>query len=120
VIDTLRMAREMRPGKKNNLNALCNEFGVDNSGRQLHGALLDAELLAEVYLAMTRGQNSLEIAFEAPRVARGTAPERPRPPLRVLEASAGELAEHARVLGEIARECKGTPLWAALEGKPAA
>jgi DNA polymerase III epsilon subunit family exonuclease len=59
VIDTLRMAREMRPGKKNNLNALCSEFGVDNSGRQLHGALLDAELLAEVYLAMTRGQNSL-------------------------------------------------------------
>jgi len=54
VIDTLRMAREMRPGKKNNLNALCSEFGVDNSGRQLHGALLDAELLAEVYLAMTR------------------------------------------------------------------
>jgi DNA polymerase-3 subunit epsilon len=60
VIDTLRMAREMRPGKKNNLDALCNEFGVDNSGRQVHGALLDAELLAEVYLAMTRGQNSLD------------------------------------------------------------
>jgi DNA polymerase-3 subunit epsilon len=91
VIDTLRMAREMRPGKKNNLDALCNEFGVDNSGRQLHGALLDAELLAEVYLAMTRGQNSLEIAFEAPRVARGAALERSRLPLRVLEASAGNL-----------------------------
>ena len=119
VIDTLRMAREMRPGKKNNLNALCSEFGVDNSGRQLHGALLDAELLAEVYLAMTRGQNSLEIAFEAPRPARGAALERSRLPLRVLEASAAELAEHARVLGEIARECKGTPLWAALEARPA-
>ncbi len=119
VIDTLRMAREMRPGKKNNLNALCNEFGVDNSGRQLHGALLDAELLAEVYLAMTRGQNSLEIAFEAPRPARGAALERSRLPLRVLEASAAELAEHARVLGEIARECKGTALWAALEARPA-
>ena len=119
VIDTLRMAREMRPGKKNNLNALCAEFGVDNSGRQVHGALLDAELLAEVYLAMTRGQNSLEIAFEAPRPARGAALERSRLPLRVLEASAAELAEHARVLGEIARECKGTALWAALEARPA-
>jgi len=119
VTDTLRMAREMRPGKKNNLNALCAEFGVDNSGRQLHGALLDAELLAEVYLAMTRGQNSLEIAFDAPRPVRGAALERSRLPLRVLEASAAELAEHARVLGEIARECKGTPLWAALEARPA-
>lgn len=59
VCDTLRMAKDLHPGKKNNLNALCERYGVDNSHRTLHGALLDAEILAEVYLAMTRGQESL-------------------------------------------------------------
>lgn len=65
VIDTLRMAKEMRPGQRNNLDALCRHYGVDNSKRTLHGALLDAELLAEVYMAMTRGQESLMMALEA-------------------------------------------------------
>jgi DNA polymerase-3 subunit epsilon len=116
VIDTLRMAREMRPGKKNNLNALCSEFGVDNSGRQLHGALLDAELLAEVYLAMTRGQNSLEIEFERPEASRAAGGARQRAPLLVLVASEDELADHARVLGEIAKESKGQCLWLGLDG----
>lgn len=111
VIDTLRMAREMRPGKKNNLNALCSEFGVDNSGRQHHGALLDAELLAEVYLAMTRGQNSLEIDFDSPPVDFSAGGTRQRPPLVVVCASEEELIEHARVLAEIARESKGKCLW---------
>jgi DNA polymerase-3 subunit epsilon len=120
VIDTLRMAREMRPGKKNNLDALCNEFGVDNSGRQLHGALLDAELLAEVYLAMTRGQNSLEIAFEAPPRLLAASAGRQRPPLLVQSASEEELAEHARVLAEIGKESKGKCLWAAQDAAPAA
>jgi DNA polymerase-3 subunit epsilon len=120
VIDTLRMAREIRPGKKNNLNALCNEFGVDNSGRQLHGALLDAELLAEVYLAMTRGQNSLEIAFEAPAASLAAGRTRQRPPLTVLRASAEDLKEHARVLAEIDKESKGRCLWAAQDAAPAA
>lgn len=115
VIDTLRMAREMRPGKKNNLNALCAEFGVDNSGRQLHGALLDAELLAEVYLAMTRGQNSLEIEFDSPVVDYSMGGTRKRPPLKVLGASAVELAEHERVLDEIAKASKGNCLWRSLE-----
>ena len=119
VIDTLRMAREIRPGKKNNLNALCNEFGVDNSGRQLHGALLDAELLAEVYLAMTRGQNSLEIAFEAPAATLAAGRARQRPSLKVLHASSEELADHARVLAEIGKESKGKCAWAALEATPA-
>ena len=119
VVDTLRMAREMRPGKKNNLNALCAEFGVDNSARQLHGALLDAELLAEVYLAMTRGQNSLEIEFDRPAVA-ATTSARARGPLRVLAATADELAEHERVLEEIRKEAKGRCLWRELEdGAPA-
>ena len=116
VIDTLRMAREMRPGKKNNLNALCAEFGVDNSGRQQHGALLDAELLAEVYLAMTRGQNSLEIEFDSPPVDYSAGGTRQRPPLVVLRASDGELADHARVLAEIGKESKGKCLWRDLEG----
>ena len=115
VIDTLRTAREMRPGKKNNLNALCVEFGVDNSGRQLHGALLDAELLAEVYLAMTRGQNSLEIEFDRPAAVRAGAVPRSRAPLLVQRASADELAEHARVLAEIVKESKGRCLWSELE-----
>ena len=115
VIDTLRMAREMRPGKKNNLNALCVEFGVDNSGRQLHGALLDAELLAEVYLAMTRGQNSLEMDFDSPAVDYSIGGTRQRPPLLVLAASEAELADHARVLGEIAKESKGKCLWRDME-----
>jgi DNA polymerase-3 subunit epsilon len=114
VLDTLRMARELRPGRKNSLDALCSEFGVDNSGRQFHGALLDAELLAEVYLAMTRGQNSLEMDFDAPPVMQ-QAGRGKRPPLRVLCASAEELAEHQRVLGEIAKESKGKCIWQALE-----
>jgi DNA polymerase-3 subunit epsilon len=116
VIDTLRMAREMRPGKKNNLNALCAEFGVDNSGRQQHGALLDAELLAEVYLAMTRGQNSLEIEFDSPPVDYSAGGTRQRPPLVVLRANDDELADHARVLAEIGKESKGKCLWRDLEG----
>jgi DNA polymerase-3 subunit epsilon len=111
VIDTLKMAREMRPGRKNNLDALCKDFGVDNSGRQLHGALLDAELLAEVYLAMTRGQESLVMDLEPAAAAAGAAVAGERPPLRVLRAGAGELAEHERVLAEIAKESKGMCLW---------
>jgi DNA polymerase-3 subunit epsilon len=114
IVDTLKMAREMRPGKKNSLDALCGEFGVDNSGRQLHGALLDAELLAEVYLGMTRGQESLMMDLEmgAAEVAALAIGE--RPPIRVLAASADELAEHERVLAEIDKESKGKTLWRAL------
>jgi DNA polymerase-3 subunit epsilon len=111
VIDTLKMAREMRPGRKNNLDALCRDFGVDNSGRQLHGALLDAELLAEVYLAMTRGQESLVMDLEPAAAAAEAAVAGERPPLRVLRASVEELAEHDRVLAEIAKESKGRCLW---------
>lgn len=66
VIDTLKMAKEMRPGQRNNLDALCRHYGIDNSQRTLHGALLDAELLADVYIAMTRGQESLLMELSAP------------------------------------------------------
>jgi DNA polymerase-3 subunit epsilon len=80
----------------------------------VHGALLDAELLAEVYLAMTRGQNSLDIPFAAPAVTLVAGQPRQRPPLIVLAASDEELADHARVLAEIGKESKGKCLWSAL------
>lgn len=112
VIDSLRLARELRPGKRNSLDVLCAEYAVDNTRRTLHGALLDAELLAEVYLAMTRGQNSLHMDFIAPTTDATIADGAARPPLKVLRASAEELVDHARVLGEIARESKDkSSLW---------
>lgn len=64
ITDTLKMAKDARPGQRNNLDALCRHFGIDNARRTLHGALLDAELLAEVYMALTRGQDSLMIDLE--------------------------------------------------------
>jgi DNA polymerase-3 subunit epsilon len=115
VVDTLAAARELHPGKKNSLDALCERYGIDNSHRTLHGALLDAELLAEVYLAMTRGQESLAIELEASSAAavavRAGGAERPR--LVVLRAGAEELAEHARVLESIAKDAGGVALWGA-------
>jgi DNA polymerase-3 subunit epsilon len=111
VTDTLKMAREMRPGKRNSLDALCKDFGVDNSNRQLHGALLDAELLAEVYLAMTRGQESLVMDLDAPAAAAAPILTASRGALRVLRASETELADHDRVLAEIVKESKGKCVW---------
>ena len=111
VVDTLRMARDLRPGKRNTLDALCGEYAVDNSGRQLHGALLDAELLAEVYLAMTRGQESLVMELEVPAHALPAAGMAGRPALSVLRASETEMAEHERVLQEVAKESRGRCLW---------
>ena len=112
IIDTLKLARELHPGRRNSLDALCERYAIDHSGRTLHGALLDAELLAEVYLAMTRGQETLPMELENPPPT-GLHPALPaqRPPLRVLRASAEELAEHERVLAEIARESRGCCLW---------
>lgn len=115
IIDTLKEARKLRPGKKNSLDALCNEYGVDNSGRQLHGALLDAELLAEVYLAMTRGQNSLEMDFGASAIQPTARLGGTRGPLRVRRATDAELAEHRSVLGGISKESKGQCVWLGLE-----
>ncbi|MBK7685130.1 MAG: DNA polymerase III subunit epsilon [Rhodocyclaceae bacterium] len=112
IIDTLKMARDLRPGRKNNLNALCAEFAVDNSNRELHGALLDAELLADVYLAMTRGQNSLLIDFGTTAGA-SVAIATEHPPLRVLRASEDELAGHEKVLAEVDKQSQGKCLWSA-------
>jgi len=110
VIDTLQMARSLRPGRKNNLDALCSEFGIDNSSRQLHGALRDAELLAGVWLAMTRGQESLVLDPDMPEPERN-AITTDRLPLKVLGADEAELLEHERVLHEIDKESKGRCVW---------
>lgn len=114
VIDTLKMAKEQNPGKKASLDALCDRYAIDNAHRALHGALLDAELLAEVYLAMTRGQESLIMALDEEPVAveidAGGAPVA-RPPLRVLRANEAELQAHDGVLADIARANKGLCLW---------
>lgn len=112
VRDTLKMARELHPGKKNNLDALCERYGVDNSHRTLHGALLDAEILADVYVAMTRGQESLIIDLApATPSAQVLASRGERRPIPVLRASDEELAEHERVLAGIQKESKGKCLW---------
>ena len=116
VIDTLELAREQFPGKKNSLDALCERFRIANAQRTLHGALLDARLLAEVYLAMTRGQESLtiDIAVPAPS-ATARAGSAALPPIHVLEPLADELAAHRAYLTELDRETRGRCLWLALE-----
>ena len=78
IIDTLKLARELHPGRRNSLDALCERYAIDHSGRTLHGALLDAELLAEVYLAMTRGQETLPMELENPPPTGMRAPDRRR------------------------------------------
>ncbi|MFZ2267352.1 MAG: DNA polymerase III subunit epsilon [Azonexus sp.] len=121
VIDTLRMAKDLHPGKRNSLDALCERYEIDNSGRTLHGALLDTELLADVFLAMTRGQNSLMIEPDAevrPQLdANGLARE--RKPLIVRRAAPEEIAEHERVLAAIDKESKGACVWLPKSETPA-
>jgi DNA polymerase-3 subunit epsilon len=112
VIDTLQMARSLRPGRKNNLDALCAEFGIDNSGRQLHGALRDAELLADVWLAMTRGQETLVLDPGAVQMEPQSA-RTGRMPLTVLRATNAEMVEHEKVLAEIDKHSKGRCVWLA-------
>lgn len=113
VIDTLKVAKELHPGKKNNLNALCDRYQIDNSHRTLHGALLDTELLAEVYLGVTRGQESLlgEERSDADGVQFNAAGEAIRLSVRVLPANEDELALHAAQLEEIEKASKGACLW---------
>jgi DNA polymerase-3 subunit epsilon len=117
VLDTLVMARQKHPGQRVSLDALCKRYGVDNSGRELHGALLDARLLAEVYLVMTGGQVGLSLDGEAS--AEGVVSEQirrlpsDRAPLRVVRASDDELAAHQLKLDELARAAadKGVLWW---------
>jgi DNA polymerase-3 subunit epsilon len=124
VLDTLSLARERHPGQRNNLDALCKRYGVDNSHRELHGALLDARILADVYLAMTGGQSLLaldEAARERSGVARpGQAPATVRPPepLRVVAATAEELAAHAELAALLDKSSGDGCLWLQLEQEP--
>ena len=112
VADTLSMARDIHPGKRNSLDALCERYAVDHSKRTLHGALLDAQLLADVWIAMTRGQETLDIvmaAGDAPAVALSQSPLRAS--LVVVRATDEELAGHAAMCERIERESKGQCLW---------
>ena len=113
VSDTLEMARELHPGKKNSLDALCERYAVDHSRRTLHGALLDAQLLADVWLAMTRGQETLDIGLGASQaiVDLGISEAFPRSARIVIRASDAELVEHAAMCERIARESRGRCLW---------
>jgi DNA polymerase-3 subunit epsilon len=117
VVDTLKVAREMHPGKKNSLDALCGRYEIDNAHRSLHGALLDTELLAEVYFAMTRGQESL-LGDDTPRMRNPAvlSIDASRPKLRVLQPTAEELAGHYQQLADIDKVSKGECLWKKLEG----
>jgi len=121
VLDTLALARQMHPGQRNSLDALCKRYSVDNSHRDYHGALLDARILADVYLAMTGGQGALALAEQdaAPLAADGArgvrAPLRTAGPLTVLVASAEELTAHETMLLLIARASGGRCLWPAGE-----
>jgi len=113
VIDTLVLAKEMFPGKRNSLDALCSRLEVDNSGRSLHGALLDAELLADVYINMTRGQDALLMDVSDTQES-GAAVERVdlhTLMLQVIAANDSELAAHATVLTELDKSSGGKAKW---------
>ncbi|GGX89989.1 DNA polymerase III subunit epsilon [Vogesella alkaliphila] len=117
VTDTLRMARDTFPGKRNSLDALCDRFEIDRSNRTLHGALIDCELLAEVYLWMTRGQESLMMDAGPGEGEGGTGLNLAfeRKPLTVLAPTAEELAAHQEYLDLLDKTVKGSCLWRSIE-----
>ena len=121
VADTLLMARQRHPGQRNSLDALCKRYNIDNSQRTLHGALLDAEILADVYLAMTRQQDSLFIPEAAATTAarnhkaRQTALSRTRPPLVVIRATEEECAAHTDYLQMLDKKSGGLCVWKQLK-----
>lgn len=115
VMDTLSLARQMHPGQKNNLDALCRRYGIDNSHRDLHGALLDAEILADVYLMMTGGQTALNLSGQksgenGEQVERIRRLTESRKPLKIIRATADELALHEQRL-DLVEEKGGSCLW---------
>ena len=113
VADTLAMAKDMFPGKRNSLDALCDRLGVDNSGRTLHGALLDAELLADVFIYMTRGQDALLIEVEDSSDSKKLADAIDIQSLKLtmISASEQELGAHEEVLLQIDKASNGQTLW---------
>ena len=112
ISDTLQQAKELYPGKRNSLDALCERYGISNSHRTLHGALLDAELLAEVYLAMTRGQDSLtmDLGGDAGTLD-GSGKAIAIADILVVQPNEAELAAHEGVLKSLDKEVKGQSLW---------
>ncbi len=122
VIDTLALARAKHPGKKNSLDALCKRYEVDNSQRDLHGALLDAQILADVYLVMTGGQTTLfagegeEGQGETVTMIRRLDPN--RPPLKIIRATPEELAAHEQRLEDIDKSSGGNCQWRRMSGVP--
>lgn len=118
ILDTLAMARERYPGQRNSLDALCKRLGVDNSARDLHGGLIDAQLLADVYLAMTSGQVVLDLGFEGAQETSQSAVVLPvnldrRP--RVLRASESELAQHEQRMDGLDKSAGGVSVWRKLD-----
>ena len=121
ITDTLAMAKQLYPGKRNSLDALCDRLGVDNSGRTLHGALLDAELLADVYINLTRGQEALLIDLgdlSTPGGAQGERVDLTGFDLPVLQANSQELAAHDDVLAQIDKASGGRTVWLHKAGTP--
>lgn len=115
VLDTLKMARDLHPGQKNNLDALCRRYDIDNSKRTLHGALLDSEILADVYLAMTGGQKKLNLANQSNQDQQNSAGgiirlDANRAPLKVLAATADEEQAHLERM-ELVDKASGQSLW---------
>jgi len=123
IVDTLKLARSLHPGQKNDLDSLCRRYSVDNSGRSLHGALLDAEILADVYLAMTRAQagffdeaaNAMRSGGAAVVAAEVRRLSADRPSLIVVEPSAEELIAHRAWLEEIQKKSGGKCVWMTTE-----
>lgn len=115
ITDTLALSKQLNPGKRHNLDALCERYGVNNAQRTLHGALLDAQLLAEVYLAMTRGQNSLMMELTAGDSDSAQELDIKTLNLIVQRANQEELAAHECYLDRLDKEIKRPPLWRTLE-----
>ncbi len=121
VLDTLKLARDMHPGQRNNLDALCKRYEIDNSSREKHGALLDAEILADVYLAMTGGQVALSLSASdtgSEQQQTGSVIRRlpaDRSGLKVVQASAEELAEHQAYLDQLDQSSGADCVWRSVE-----
>jgi DNA polymerase III subunit epsilon len=110
-LDTLVLAKELHPGKRNNLDALCERYEIANGHRSLHGALLDARLLADVYLAMTRGQDTLSIGLEDLQDGQRSKLDLSALPLAAWSPDAQVLADHEAYLDALDKEVRGTCLW---------
>lgn len=114
ILDTLKLARDNHPGQRNSLDALCRRYNINNSNRELHGALLDSEILADVYLAMTGGQTSLTLVAESEILGQGEKRRQlaaDRPITRVLKASDEEISRHEDYLDMLEKKTPGQVIW---------